>query len=211
MFTREQTLDLAARAWTQEPGREHRWRAPAGSIIDLLPVGPNVLAVRRMVWPASQFVMSLVGFEHVFARSVLVEIAPEVRFKVAPPPVIAILKIVAFLDDPHGRRKDLDDLRLLLRRYEERSGRLFSDDVFAAGIQDYECANAFLLGLDTGAIATDGDAKVVYQFLKRHEIPAIELEELDPDDLPQRETLRFHMGLKAFRKGFETGRQRETR
>jgi predicted nucleotidyltransferase len=79
------STELTARGWTQAPGTEQRWRGPAGSIIDLLPAGPNLRAARRMVWPASRFVMSLVGFEHVFTRSVLVPIAPEVRFKVAPP------------------------------------------------------------------------------------------------------------------------------
>jgi Uncharacterized protein conserved in bacteria len=100
------SAELKAQGWTQEPAREHRWCGPRGSLIDLMPAGPNLCTAKRIVWPESQFAMSLVGFEHVFARSVPISFAPNVRFKVAPPPVIALLKIVAHIEDPYRRRKD---------------------------------------------------------------------------------------------------------
>lgn len=206
-FSRE----LTAHGWMQEVGRERRWHGPKGSIIDLMPAGPNLRAAKRMIWPESQFVMSLVGFEHVFTRSVLIPFAPGVGFKVTPAPVVALLKIVAYLEDPHRRQKDLDDLRLLLRRYEERSDRIFGEEVFAAELEDFGGANAFLLGMDIGTIATDDDANIVREFLKKNKIPAAEREELDPEDRHQRETLRFHAELTAFEKGFETTRQVRTR
>jgi predicted nucleotidyltransferase len=205
-FSRE----LTAHGWMQEPGMEHRWRGPRGSIIDLMPAGPNLRTAKRMIWPESQFAMSLVGFEHVFTRSVLITFAPGVRFKVAPAPVVALLKIVAYLEDPHRRQKDLHDLRLLLGRYEEESDRIFCNEVFAAELEDFGCNNAFLLGVDIGTIATDDDANIVHEFLEKHQIPATEREGLAPEDHHQRDTLRFQMELRAFEKGFETSRQRET-
>lgn len=153
--------------------------------------------------------MSLVGFEHVFARSIPIEFVPGVRFRVAPPPVVALLKIVAYAEDPYRRQKDLDDLRALLRRHEAQSDRIFSEDVFAAELEDVEYANAFLLGLDVGAIATDEDANVVHAFLNKHQISEADRAELDRDDLRQGETLRFHMQLRAFEQGFDAGRQRQ--
>lgn len=201
------SIALKACGWIREPGREHRWRAPAGSLIDLIPAGPNLRAARRIVWPESQFAMSLVGFDHVFARSVLMPFAPDLRFRVAPLPVNALLKIVAYAEDPHRRRKDLDHLRSLLRSYQEASDRIFGDDVFAADLEDFEYANAFLLGSDVGAIATDEEAEIVHGFFGQHQISARELAELDREDLRQSDTRRFHMQLRAFEKGFDSVRQ----
>ena len=127
----------------------------------------------------------------------------------APPPVIALLKIVAYTEDPYRRRKDLDDLKSLLRYYEAESDRIFGDDVFTAELADVEYTNAFLLGSDVGAIATDEDAEIVKGFLSKHRMSEAALEELDRDDLQQRDTLRFHMQLTAFEIGFNAGRQRE--
>ena len=202
------SAELRAIGWSQEPGREHRWRGASSSLIDLMPAGPGLRAAGRIVWPESQFTMSLVGFDHVFARSVTISFAPGLRFKVAPPPVVALLKMVAYTDDPFRRRKDLDDLRWLLRHYEAGSDRIFGDDVFAADLEDFECTNAFLLGSDVGAIATSDDDEIVNVFLRKHQVSAEELAEFDPDDLPQRDALRFHLQLRAFEKGFDAGRKR---
>jgi hypothetical protein len=56
---------LKESGWTQERGKEHRWRGPRGSMIDLMPAGPNLRAAQCLVWPDSQFKMSLAGFDHV--------------------------------------------------------------------------------------------------------------------------------------------------
>lgn len=205
------STELTASGWVQEPSAEHRWHGPEGSTIDLMPAGPNLRAAKRVIWPESQFAMSLVGFEHVFAQSVPFPLSSEVGLKVAPPPVVALLKIVAYLEDPHRRRKDLDDLRFLLRRYDEHTDRVFGEDVFAAELEDFGCVSAFLLGLDIGAIASDDDANVIHEFLNRHQIPATEREALDPEDLHERDSLQLHMELRAFGRGFETARQRQTK
>ena len=130
--------------------------------------------------------------------------APDVRFRVAPPPVIALLKIVAYTEDPNRRRKDLDDLKSLLCRYEAESDRIFGDDVFAAELDDIEYANAFLLGLDVGAIVTGDDAEIVSGFLGKQLLSVEERQELDRDDSQDWETLRFQMQIKAFEMGFDS-------
>jgi len=85
------SVQLQVRGWTHDVGAEQRWRGPCGSLIDLIPAGPNLRAARKIVWPKSPFEMSLAGFEHVFARSVPIPFDPDVRFKVAPPPVVTLL------------------------------------------------------------------------------------------------------------------------
>jgi predicted nucleotidyltransferase len=200
---------LTEHGWKQSPNKEHRWCGPSGSLIDLLPAGPNLRAEQRIVWPNSQFTMSLIGFEHVFARAEPVQFAEGTVFKVIPPSVIALLKIVAFVDNPQ-RHKDLDDLGLLLRKYAEEGDRLFSDEVFEAALDDIEYANALLLGLDVGAIANNGESAVVNTFLRGQAIADDDLLELDPDDFKQRTMKRWHMQLRAFEQGFTRGQKRKS-
>lgn len=197
---------LRTRGWTQEARREHRWRGPSGSIIDLLPAGPGLRQAKRITWPDSEFEMSLVGFEHVFARALPFSFAGGVQYRVAPPPVIALLKIVAFMDDPYRRKKDLLHLMELFRRYEAASDRIFSDEVFAAELEDIGYANAFLLGMDVGTIANDEEFGILSAFLQDRSISDEELLDLDGEDIQQREALQFQKQLRAFRKGIEQSR-----
>ncbi len=200
--------ELRTRGWTQEARGEHRWRGPSDSIIDLLPAGPGLRQAKRIIWPASEFEMSLVGFEHIFTRALPFSFAQGVQYRVAPPPVIALLKIVAFMDDQHGRKKDLLDVTELFRRYDAASDRIFSDEVFAAELEEIEYANAFLLGMDVGAIATDEEVEILSAFFQAQSISDEELLELDREDMRQREALRFQQQLRAFWKGTEQSRGR---
>ncbi len=161
------TVRLAAIGWTPEPKLEHRWIAPRRTIIDLLPAGAELRSGGSITWPASQFRMSLAGFDHVFTRAVEVNLPGGVTIRVAPPIITALLKIIAWADDPYRRAKDLQDIRIVLGRYEQESDRLFSDAVFDAELQDFEFANAFLFGLDMRSLATGQDARFVEQFLGR--------------------------------------------
>jgi len=202
--------ELKEHGWTQKPGQEHRWCGRSGSLIDLLPTGPNLRAAKRLVWPNSQFEMSLIGFDHVFTRSLLFPFTKDVQFRVAPPPVVALLKIVAYAEDQHRRQKDLMDLRSLFRHYEASSDHIFGDDIFAADLEDIEYANAFLLGSDVGVIATVEEAGIVSAFLDKHRISAEELAALDHDEPALRDTIRFQMQLREFGKGFVVGQQRQS-
>jgi predicted nucleotidyltransferase len=144
--------------------------------------------------------MSLAGFDHVFASAVDVNLAGGMTIRVAPPIVTALLKIIAWVDDPYRRAKDLQDIRIVLRRYEKDSDRLFSDAVFDAELPDFEFASAFLLGLDMRALATGDDARFVEQFLVRLLAQDEEGRFDDESDFGMR---NFRGQLDAFRKGFK--------
>jgi predicted nucleotidyltransferase len=161
-----------------------------------------VLKLRRsgsIIWPASQFKMSLAGFDHVFTSAVEVNLTGGMTIRVAPPIVTALLKIIAWVDDPYRRAKDLQDIRIVLRRYEQDSDRLFSDAVFDAELPDFEFANAFLLGLDMRALAISEDARYVDQFLGRLLVQAGEGRFDDESDFGMKS---FRGQLNAFGKGF---------
>jgi len=134
---------LVSANWTRRPALEHRWRSSRGNLLDLLPAGKGLREAKQVTWPNSQFTMSLIGFDHVFANAEQVMLADQLRIKIIPPIVLMLLKIVAFMDDQNRRAKDLSDIRLLLKSYESSSDRLFSDAVLDAGLQDFDLANAF--------------------------------------------------------------------
>jgi predicted nucleotidyltransferase len=108
----------------------------------------------------------LVGFEHVFANSELSQIADGVTVKVTPPVVLMLLKLVAYMDDPARRAKDLEDIRGLLSSYESGNNeRIFSDEVLAANV-DFNLVPAFLLGSDLRRLSNGEEAAVVAAFLR---------------------------------------------
>jgi predicted nucleotidyltransferase len=105
--------------------------------------------------------MSLSGFDHVFASAIEMDLSADTHIRVAPPSVTALLKIIAYVDDPHRRAKDLQDIEVILGRYAAESDRLFSEEVFDANLPDFSMANAFLLGLDLRGLATNEEAKYI--------------------------------------------------
>ena len=133
--------------------------------MDLLPAGPKLREAKQVTWPKSQFTMSLVGFDHVFTDAQPVQFSADLTLKVISSTALMLLKIVAFMDDPQRRVKDLDDIRGLLTQYESDSERLFSDVVIDAGLADFGLAPAFLLGIDLKALCTPEEAAIVNAFL----------------------------------------------
>lgn len=156
---------LLADGWIRFANREQRWRSQRGTILDLLPAGPKLREAKQVTWPASQFTMSLVGVDHVFAEAKPVQFAPDLTLKVISSPTLMLLKVVAFMDDQQRRAKDLEDIRGLLTEYEADSDRIFSDAVIDAELDDYGLAPAFLMGLDLRALCNDEEAEIVHEFL----------------------------------------------
>lgn len=157
---------LAEIGWRQELRREHRWITPEGARVDLLPAGDQLRSAGRIEWPRSGMVMELVGFDHVFSRSVPREAAPGIVLRVIPVPVLALLKIAAFVESPYTRAKDVQDIYAILDRYELDGDRRFSLEVYDAGV-DYEHAGAWLLGQDLAALSTPGEARLVAKFVNK--------------------------------------------
>jgi predicted nucleotidyltransferase len=193
---------LTATGWQRAPKLEHRWVAPRQTIVDLLPAGPSLRRSGSILWPASQFTMSLAGFDHVFASAVEMHLAEGLRIRVVPAVVTVLLKIIAYMEDPRRRSKDLQDIRVVLARYEAQSDRLFSDAVFDAELPDFEVASAFLLGLDLRALATNDDAKYVKNFLD-HFLRQEDDGYFDDDDFS---TKAFRSQIRALNRGFESDR-----
>jgi len=109
--------------------------------------------------------MRVVGYEHVFRDAVRRELASGLEVKIVLPSVLALLKLISYLDSPHTRQKDLPDLVTLMIRDEEDGDRRFSGAVLDASVL-YDEARAYLLGHDLRALcATEDEVEVVERFL----------------------------------------------
>jgi len=165
------TNPLMERGWRQDQRREHRWFSGNGARVDLLPVGGQARRDRRLVWPLGETTMSLVGFGHVFNDAVERELAPGLRGRVVPLLVLALLKMVSYLDQRWARLKDLEDVAAIMDAYEEAGERRFSDEVMDAAV-DYTEAGAYLLGRDLGRLCAEPDERgAVERFLGVISVP----------------------------------------
>jgi predicted nucleotidyltransferase len=192
------TDPLIASGWRQDPRREHRWISPSRARIDLLPAGARARRDRYVDWPRAETRMSLVGFDHVFQDAVERELAPGVVGKIAPLVVLTLLKIVAYLDQPAVRQKDLDDLAAIAEDYEQDGERRFSDDVLDGGV-DYNEVGAYLLGRDLARLCTEHDERdAVERFLDA-------IRQSDEDEEPSTRAARFARQSAALARGWASG------
>ncbi|HTV83265.1 MAG TPA: nucleotidyl transferase AbiEii/AbiGii toxin family protein [Acidobacteriaceae bacterium] len=159
--------ELSAEGWTQRKNWEHEWKSARRTRLDILLAGPSLRVANSITWPESQMTMSLVGFEHVFRNATPYAFAPDLTLSVIPPVVLALLKMLAFLDDTHRREKDLHDIRDIFRLYAADTDREFSDEVFDANLSDVSLAPAFVLGLDLRSICSPEELALIERFCTR--------------------------------------------
>jgi predicted nucleotidyltransferase len=127
--------------WSADPRAEHRWLAPEDVKVDILPAGPNLRRAGTLRWPRSGNEMSLLGQRLAFEQARDVEVASDFSIRVAPVPVVCVLKMVAYQDQPQARARDLED--------------------------DFEVVSAFLLGRDIGALVNSKERAAVASFIAK--------------------------------------------
>jgi predicted nucleotidyltransferase len=151
--------------WKRHPRQPQRWEAPNGVLIDLVPAPPEALATRQLIWPETGNTMNLAGIHSALIASTSL-LPPDLAIAVASIPVIALLKMTAYLDRPYEREKDLKDLAHILREHPPLSDeRIFSDEIFSAGFDTTE-AQAFILGREVAAVVDEHDRETVNAFLE---------------------------------------------
>lgn len=148
--------------WKRHPVLEHEWHGPGNVQVDLIPAGAALLARGSVAWPSGH-TMSLVGFDHVFVRKRDFDV-DGVTIAVAELEVIALLKVVAYLDRPSEREHDLQDLMFIMDEYiaadDERRWR---DELISLQLE-YEVASAYLLGKDMAGFLTPRDRAALARF-----------------------------------------------
>lgn len=158
---------LHLEGWKRNPRREHEWLSPAGIKVDVLPAGPSLLAAGEVVWPSTGERMNLTGLRLALEKAIAFEVEPGFSIPIAPVAVIAVLKMVAYLDRPAERERDLHDLAYILEDHvPPDDDRRFAPEVLGAGVE-FEHASAYLLGLDLQPLVNDVERRGVDLFVAR--------------------------------------------
>lgn len=151
--------------WRRGGHGEHSLLAPASVRIDLIPASDSMLADGHVQWP-SGFRMNLAGMRLAFDHAVAVELGAARSMRVAPPEVIAVLKVIAYLDRPSARERDLIDLAYILE------DRVAADDEerYASAVLDvdldYDEAGPYVVGCRIGVMLNSAEFGCTSQFLE---------------------------------------------
>ena len=204
-------LETLARqhGWQQRANRDHEFLAPGGSRLDLLPACPDLLAQGFITWPSGH-TMNLAGIDLAFAHSEEHHVADGLLVRVAPPPVVTILKMASYCDRPADRERDLADIAHLLDFYvDDDSERRWAE---AAGML-FELASPYLLGLDVGRLTIDVHRALVHRFLSLVEDTATTKHQI----MERRGPATWHAEehpldrrLTAFRRGLDAAKPQPT-
>lgn len=147
--------DLLARGgWTRHSTKSQTFFSPLGCQVDLVPVGPDAVREGVLVWPDDGFEMSVIGLDLAFAHRQPQQVLDGTNVFVTPAFIVSFLKMVSYLDRPHARERDLNDIAHLMEGYiGEDDDRRWSDEV-ATDI-DFDSVSAFLLGKDVASVLVD--------------------------------------------------------
>ena len=156
----------AATGWEPDPeGREHCKLFEGSLPVDFLPVGPKAASKTQITWPESGHSMTVIGFDLAFEHQSLLDLGDGVQVAVADLAVVIILKMIAFLDRPTQRQRDVQDILAVLRWNQEGAGdRLFEEQVVKLDRPADEAA-AFLVGSDVAEIADGRSLPKIREFL----------------------------------------------
>lgn len=124
--------------------------------IDLIPFGGVEDAAGRILWPASETLMSVLGYQEARATALEIVLPEGQRISTVSLPMLAVMKLVAWADRHVAQpRKDASDLVLILRNYlhEKNAARLYDKaaHLLEAEDFDFEAAAAWLAGSDAAA------------------------------------------------------------
>jgi predicted nucleotidyltransferase len=115
--------------------------------------------------------MTACGFEEALECARDQEIAPNLMLPVVSIPGLILTKVVAYMDRPAERARDLIDILYCFEHYEQTAGE--SRRFVHAGTQvegeaiSYEEAGAFLLGIEVAALAKPSSCDIVRRFLDK--------------------------------------------
>ena len=149
----------------------HRLRHTTGGLLDILPYSESIAPDGRLELQDG-FVFNMAGFRHVVPYAVPTTIEGGLTLPLAPLPLYALLKLVAFSD--RKAAKDLGGVLHCLEHYLEGDERRYGVEFRGAGVPyDFTCAH--LLGLDAGPFLDDPISATVSAVLDRFDSPDAEI------------------------------------
>jgi predicted nucleotidyltransferase len=141
-------------------------------LIDILPFGPITDEDKKISWPPEhEIIMSMVGFEEAYEHSITVRVSsgPDLDIKLASLPGLAIMKLISWKEKYPDRKRDAEDLLLIMNKYEEAGNteRLYEEDLplLQEEIFDTKLAGTRLLGRDMAKISNSKTVVIVKEIL----------------------------------------------
>lgn len=149
----------------------HRLRHTTGGLLDVLPYSESIAPDGRLKLQDG-FVFNMAGFRHVLPSAIPTTLEDGLILPLAPLPLYAVLKLVAFSD--RRAAKDLGGVLHCLEHYLEDDERRYGIEFEGTGVPyDYTCAH--LLGLDSRPFLDDSVVATVTSVLERFDDPDAEL------------------------------------
>src|SRR4030043_549863 len=186
-MTRDIDLGVEVASWEQfnqlkesliatgkfSPGKKEPQRFLSNSVIvDIVPFGSIVDENKRISWPPEHKIfMSMLGFKEAYEYSITVRLSsdPELDIKLPTLPGLALMKIISWKEKYPERKKDADDLLLIMQKYEEAGNvdRLYDkeQDLLQEEHFDTRHAGIRLLGRDMTKIADPETLNIVKTIL----------------------------------------------
>lgn len=191
--------------WTPDERHEHRWYGPGEypqrARLDVLPVGSEAIETGSLIWPVSGHTMSVVGLDLAMRHAVTMDLQGAL-VPVAPLAVIALLKMVSYLDRPADRERDLRDLARVFTGYLSDDDDRRWEEPVASSRREHDEQSPYALGHEIARLAEGSHGEVVERFCGQasaHQLVLLQaagpLWWQDDDDAPER-------CLKALSDGF---------
>ena len=159
--------DRLARYGFERTRLAHRLRHTSGGLLDILPYSESIAPGDRLQLD-EDLVFNMAGFRHVVPQAVPTAIEGGPTLPLAPLPLYALLKLVAFSD--RRAPKDLGGVLHCLEHYLEDDERRYGVEFDGAGVPyDYTCAH--LLGLDARPLLDESISVTVRGVLDRFDDP----------------------------------------
>jgi predicted nucleotidyltransferase len=149
--------------WEQHPRVKQRWTATQ-FIADVLPASPSLIVAGKVALDDDDREMSLAGFDLLYKHAEVHPLPDGQDVMVANLPTIVVLKICAWLDRPHDRRKDLNDLgTILVNALGNVDERRWSGTL----PEDFDQQSPYFVGREVGSIIGGPHRQFIDRFLEK--------------------------------------------
>ena len=144
---------IDSQSFTPSPSVKYKLFHRERIAIDLIPFGGVEDSAGRIMWPADESLMCVLGYREAHATGVELLLPRGQRIPTVSLPMLATLKVIAWAERHTTQpRKDANDLLLVLRNYLSKANaeRLYNEapDLLESEVFDYEVAGAWLAGRD---------------------------------------------------------------